>query len=173
MNKNYWIIPQTVGKDNNLKPLDKLIYAQILSLSKSKGYCYATNNYFAKMNNYLTKRTIINSLRKLKKYNYIKIEIDNTEKNNSKRKIYIVDEEVVKKYSLCIENKNNTSDENKYTQNNRYINNKIKENGPVLSKDDDGVMLWNGKRCESNKPNEKEMKELEEWIASFGDDSNE
>ena len=70
MNKNYWIIPQTVGKDNNLKPLDKLIYAQILSLSKSKGYCYATNNYFAKMNNYLTKRTIINSLRKLKKYNY-------------------------------------------------------------------------------------------------------
>ena len=173
MNKNYWIIPLTVGLDNNLKPLDKLIYAQILSLSKNKGYCYATNNYFAKLNNYLTKRTIINSLKTLKMYNYIKIEIDNIEINNSKRKIYITDEEVLKKYSLSIENKDNTSSEKNYNQNIINYNNKINNKGPIICYDSDDVMLWNGKRCESEEATLEEMEELELLLSEFKGGSNE
>lgn len=173
MNKNYWIIPLTVGLDNNLKPLDKLIYAQILSISKNKGYCYATNNYFAKLNNYLTKRTNINSLKTLKIYKYIKIEIDNTEVNNSKRKIYVTDEEVLKKYSLSIENNNNTSSEKNCNQNIINYNNKIDNKGPIISYDSDGVMLWNSKRCESEEITLKEMKELELLLSEFKGESNE
>lgn len=173
MNKNYWIIPLTVGLDNNLKPLDKLIYAQILSLSKTKGYCYATNNYFAKLNNYLTKRTIINSLKILKMYNYIKIEIGNKEVNNSKRKIYITDEEVLKKYSLSMEIKNNTSSEKNYNQNIINHNNKINNKRPIISYDNDGVMLWNGKRCEREEASLEEIEELELLLSEFKGDSNE
>ena len=40
---NYWIIPLEVGLDKSLKPQDKLLYAQLLSLSKQKGYCFKEN----------------------------------------------------------------------------------------------------------------------------------
>ena len=106
-------------------------------------------------------------------YARIKIEIDNTEVNNSKRKIYITDEEVLKKYSLSIENKNNTSSEKNYNQNIINYNNKINNKGPIISYDTDGVMLWNGKRCESEEATLEEMKELELLLSEFKGDSNE
>ena len=50
----------------------------------------------------------------------------------------------------------------------------ISSNGPVIGEDYDGVMLWNGKRCESIPPSEDELVELEELLKPFKDgDSSE
>lgn len=38
---------------------------------------------------------------------------------------------------------------------------------PHIRYDSDGVMVWNGKRCESIPPTEKELKELEELLKEF------
>lgn len=47
---NYFvIIPPEVRYDVRLKDKAKLLYGEILALSNKKGYCYANNNYFAKL----------------------------------------------------------------------------------------------------------------------------
>lgn len=38
---------------------------------------------------------------------------------------------------------------------------------PYIRYDPDGVMVWNGKRCETIPPTEKELKELEELLKEF------
>lgn len=35
---------------------------------------------------------------------------------------------------------------------------------PTISYDDDGVMLWNGERCEAKEANEEKIKELEAFL---------
>ena len=84
--------------------------------------------------------------------------VDKKEKNNSKRKIKI--SAVLKKEILGIKEGINTSIQNNFKQ---YNKNNIKRNniGPIISKDVDGVELWNGKRCESKPLSESELKELE------------
>ena len=74
---------------------------------------------------------------------------------------------------------------NSYSDKNKTIHNyvtvtKIKNydfisvNGPVIGEDYYGVMLWNGKRCESIPPSEDELVELEELLKPFKDgDSSE
>lgn len=168
---NYWIIPLNVGLDNKLKPQDKLVYAQILSLTKQKGYCFATNEYLSKLNNDVCKRTIINSIHNLKSNNHIKVEFDNKEKNNSKRKIFITDLKVVNNIALTNKKTNNTGQEKNITHNSNNIN--IKNNSPIISYDCDGVMLWNGVRCESTPCSEEEQKELNSLLSEFKGITNE
>lgn len=38
---------------------------------------------------------------------------------------------------------------------------------PTIDYDTDGVMLWNGKRCESTTPTDEELKELETLLNEF------
>ncbi|MBP3840880.1 MAG: hypothetical protein IK997_02005 [Bacilli bacterium] len=38
---------------------------------------------------------------------------------------------------------------------------------PHIRCDPDGVMVWNGKRCESEEPSEEESKEMEELLKDF------
>lgn len=77
------IFEDTMLKDDSINSTDKLIYGIIGVLSNNKGYCYANNDYLSKQLN-LSKRTITNSIGKLKKARYIKVE---NEKNI--RKIYL------------------------------------------------------------------------------------
>lgn len=74
---------------------------------------------------------------------------------------------------------NSYSDKNKTIHN--YVTvtkiegyNFISANGQVIGEDYDGVMLWNGKRCESISPSEEELAEVEELLKPFKDgDSSE
>lgn len=38
---------------------------------------------------------------------------------------------------------------------------------PYIRYDPDGVMVWNGKRCEREEPSEEESKEMEELLKDF------
>ena len=69
----YSIIPNEVLHDNELKPISRLLYADLCSLSNLEGYCFAMNSYFAKLYD-KTLKTITSSLRELKEKDYIKVE---------------------------------------------------------------------------------------------------
>lgn len=42
--------------------------------------------------------------------------------------------------------------------------------GPRIRYDSDGVMVWNGQRCESKKATEEEQQEMEEILKDFRGD---
>ena len=87
--KNYYaIIPANVRYDKRLSPLTRLIYGEITALSNEKGYCFATNAYFANLYS-MSNVSISRCISELKEHNYIRVVYDIKEKNVDKRKIYI------------------------------------------------------------------------------------
>ena len=91
---NYFaIMPAKVRYDENLKPMEKLIYSEITVLTNFKGYCYATNSYFAKLYG-VHKNSICAWISNLVKYGYLKVEYVLKEIEGEKkqeRRIYIID----------------------------------------------------------------------------------
>lgn len=83
---SYWaVIPAPVRYDQSLTSSAKLLYAEISSLTKELGYCYASNHYFAEL--YSTSgRTIQRHLDALKNSGYIRIE--DGVGGSERRKIY-------------------------------------------------------------------------------------
>lgn len=88
--ERFIIIPYSLVNDNNLIPLDLIIYGEIVSLSKDKGYCYANNNYFIKENR-ISKSVLMRSFNRLKENGYIKMKYQCNETNSKKRTVYIND----------------------------------------------------------------------------------
>ena len=91
--RNYYaIIPANVRYNKNISANAKLLYGEITALCNERGYCWASNRYFADLYN-VNKQSISNWISDLVKENFIKIEI--IYKENSKeidyRKIYILD----------------------------------------------------------------------------------
>ncbi len=80
-------IPLSILEDNKLSPNAKLLYAEIIALTKKLGYCFATNNYLASRLG-LSKRYISDLLGELQNFNLIKIEIEKGEKGTY-RKIWV------------------------------------------------------------------------------------
>lgn len=80
--KNYFaVIPANVRYDTRLTPNSKLLYGEITALCNEKGYCWATNKYFADLYN-VEPQTISTWISKLKTYGYINVDI--VYKDNSK-----------------------------------------------------------------------------------------
>lgn len=70
----YAIIPANVRYDDSLIPSAKLLYGEITALCNEKGYCWASNEYFA--NQYkVSKPTIQNWLKSLEEKGYIYREV--------------------------------------------------------------------------------------------------
>lgn len=80
----YAIIPANVRYDKDLSANAKLLYGEITSLCNEKGYCWASNQYFASLYS-VSDRTIQNLIKQLSDKNYIKIEVI----NSNQRNIYI------------------------------------------------------------------------------------
>ena len=88
--KNYYaVIPADVRYDKRLKPLARLLYGEITALCNEKGYCWASNSYFAELYE-VSDITISRYISELKEYGYIKCVYDKTQENIDKRKIYII-----------------------------------------------------------------------------------
>ena len=123
----YAIIPANVRYDKDLSANAKLLYGEITSLCNDKGYCWATNQYFANLYE-VSDRTIQNLIKQLADKNFIHIHIV----NNSKRLIYInfTPHENnfipgMKKISYPYEK--NFTHNNKENNKNEYINEQLSE----------------------------------------------
>lgn len=75
INKAYYaVIPANVRYDENLPANAKLLYGEITALCNQKGYCWASNDYFAKLYN-CAKSSISRWISNLKERGYISIEL--------------------------------------------------------------------------------------------------
>ena len=71
MNRNYYaVIPANVRYDKNLIPSAKLLYGEITALCNEKGYCWASNEYFAELYD-VSKTSIKKWLKSLEDNRYI------------------------------------------------------------------------------------------------------
>ena len=75
MNKSYYaIIPANFRYDEELPPNTKLLYGEITALANERGYCWASNEYFATLYK-VNKKTISNWVSLLVKKGYIHSQI--------------------------------------------------------------------------------------------------
>lgn len=84
----YAIIPANVRYNSQLTADEKLLYGEITCLSNAKGYCYATNAYFAELYR-VDVRTVQRWLKNLLKCGYINVLYTRDSRESCLRKIYI------------------------------------------------------------------------------------
>ena len=126
----YAVIPANVRYDPNLNANSKLIYGEITALTNEKGYCWASNEYFASLYR-VSKKTISLWIKDLKDNGYIDVKL--IYKEGSKQ--------IVNRYlQICNEgtNKNvNTPTPKNVKENNTLINNK--DNNKRNIKENEGI----------------------------------
>lgn len=117
MNKAYYaIIPANVRYDKDIPPSAKLLYGEITALCNQKGYCWASNDYFAKLYN-CTRQSVSGWISKLKEKGYISVEIIYKEGSKEILNRYI------KIVEYPIQNNLNTPIQNNLKDNNTVSNN--------------------------------------------------
>ena len=84
----YAVIPASVRYDENLKPMEKLLYGEITALTYKTGECWASNNYFARLYK-TTPQGISRWILNLKKYGYVAIDYQYEGKAIQKRVIKV------------------------------------------------------------------------------------
>ena len=125
----YAVIPANVRYDTNICANAKLLYGEITALCNEKGYCWASNQYFADLYS-VNKASISRWVSSLEKNGYINIEL--VYKENSKeikhRYIRIVDKVKIKDEDNS-NNIDNSNDNNKFRTEIKdiidYLNEKI------------------------------------------------
>ena len=148
------LIPISILRDNRLTSLEKLLLIQIISLCKQKGYCWATNKYFAELNN-VSRTTISKSVNNIAASNYINIQYQQQNLNNSKRKIELTP--VLNNQIKRIKESFDTSIKEKFKQYNKNNDNKIDK---IYTKDENGNEYWHGVKIEYNEATKEEQEEI-------------
>ena len=82
----YAVIPAAVRYDDSLSPGTKILYGEITALCSEKGFCWASNSYFAKLYDKKPK-TISRWIAQLVKAGHIKSVID--KESGNKRQLYL------------------------------------------------------------------------------------
>lgn len=124
----YAIIPANVRYDEDLAPNAKLLYGEITALCNEKGYCWASNQYFADLY-HVSDRTIKKWVGQLVDKGYIVRTVNYKEgtKEIEHRKLFIGGENKFttpgKNVHYPQENKFTTPGEQKFPVNNTSINN--------------------------------------------------
>ncbi|MGF2140122.1 helix-turn-helix domain-containing protein [Enterococcus innesii] len=132
----YAIIPANIRYDTRLMPNAKLLYGEITALCNEKGYCWASNDYFADLYN-VKKETISRWVSDLEKFGYIRRSI--VFKEGTKQ--------IINRYIFLnqegIDEKINTPIDEKVKDNNTSINNTNNTNVHSVKKlRDDFEKLW-------------------------------
>ncbi|HCV8577390.1 TPA: helix-turn-helix domain-containing protein [Staphylococcus aureus] len=112
----YSVITANVRYDNRLTDSEKLLFAEITSLSNKYGYCTASNGYFATLYS-VVKETISRRISNLTKFGYLKIEIIKEGNEVKQRKMYPLTQS-----SIPIDAKINTPIDANVKENNKSIN---------------------------------------------------
>lgn len=135
----YAIIPANVRYDKDLSANAKLLYGEITALCNKEGYCWATNNYFAKLYN-VSARSIQTWLKQLINKGYIKSKsVINKNVESERRYLYICDNnfaDTTKKTSYPHEEIFTPSHEENFAHNNTSMNN---TNNNISSSNDKGT----------------------------------
>lgn len=84
----YSILTADVRYDKKLKPNEKLLFSEITALSDKRGYCNASNNYFAQLYD-VTTVTASNWVNHLKDRGYIDVEMIYDGKRIKERRIFV------------------------------------------------------------------------------------
>ena len=156
--------PRILFNDRNLSKTDCSVLGLIISLTLKNGYCYASNEYLA---NYVkvSKRTISDSLSKIKRLKYIIVKYEN---NN--RRIYLNTEKIPTKVANQVAN--NCSDVVAETCD-YNINNKYKNKYKTINIfNREGIVpYWmeHPEVCKSNPMSEEEVVEFEKELKGIQD----
>ena len=135
----YAIIPATVRYSKELSAQEKLIYGEITALSNLKGYCWATNNYFARIYD-LSKETVSRQISSLAKHGFITVELiyAKDSKQIQERRIYLANSDIHKFLNNIEDMPDSPADENVVTpadenvKDNNTSLNTIKKNSKTL-----------------------------------------
>lgn len=156
--------PRILFNDRNLSKTDCSVLGLIISLTLKNGYCYASNEYLADYVK-VSKRTISDSLSKIKRLKYIIVKYEN---NN--RRIYLNNEKIPTKPANhvaknCEDAVAETCDHN--------INNKYKNEYKKIHKfkREGLVPYWmeHPEVCKSDPMSEEEVVEFEKELKEIQD----
>ena len=86
----YAIIPALVRYNENIPANAKLLYGEITALCNKKGYCYASNKYFANLYN-VSNNTVSNWVSSLISEGFIRIFV--SQEDGNQRKIWLTSKE--------------------------------------------------------------------------------
>lgn len=139
----YGFITAEVRYDADLTGDEKILYAEITALSNKHGYCYASNDYFAKLFS-VTDVTVSRRLKKLKDKGYLKITYKRSGTVVTNRKIYPLTQTLT-----AVNNPDNgpLTDEatavNRTVKENTITNNTITKNNITLTEHECFEDWWN------------------------------
>ncbi|WP_462129269.1 helix-turn-helix domain-containing protein [Staphylococcus pseudintermedius] len=140
----YSIITANVRYDNRLTDSEKLLFAEITSLSNKYGYCTASNGYFAKLYE-VTKVTVSRRIANLKECGYLQVEIIREGNEIKQRKIYPLTQMIIPI---------NTND-------NTPINNSV--NTPIITNVKENNTSNNITSINNNSATDVTLAHFEEW----------
>lgn len=139
----YGFITAEVRYDADLTGDEKILYAEITALSNKHGYCYASNDYFAKLFS-VTDVTVSRRLKKLKDKGYLKIIYKRSGTVVTNRKVYPLTQTIT-----AVNNPDNgpLTDEatavNRTVKENTITNNTIANNNITLKEHERFEDWWN------------------------------
>ncbi|EMN4665631.1 helix-turn-helix domain-containing protein [Staphylococcus aureus] len=145
----YSVITANVRYDNRLTDSEKLLFAEITSLSNKRGYCTASNGYFATLYS-VVKETISRRISNLTKLGYLKIEIIKKGNEVKQRKMYPLTQS-----SIPIDAKINTPIDNSV---NTPIDANVKENNTSIN-----ITRLNNTSINNNSATDVTHEQFEEW----------
>lgn len=145
----YSIITANVRYDNRLTDSEKILFAEITSLSNKYGYCTASNGYFAKLYE-VTKVTISRRIANLKECGYLNVEIVREGNEIKQRKMYPLTEML-----RPINTNDNTPINNSV---NTPINTNVKENNTS-----NNITRLNNTSRNNNSATDVTRERFEEW----------
>lgn len=153
INRSYYaIIPANVRYDNEITANAKLIYGEITALCNEKGYCWASNSYFADLYQVTTKSVSkwINQLID-KKYIYSELIFKENTKEIEKRHLYLGCNPTEEKFHTYGRKVPNATEEKFHTP----MEEKVKDNNTIIN------------NTINNKERKKEAKTYDEIINSY------
>lgn len=131
---SFIIIPDIIKKSKEISSTSKLIYGDILSLSAKHGYCYANNEYFAKIYDIST-RAVSKIIGQLLEFNIIEIRNSTCEFSKAREivpKIFTDTEQMFEEVGTKVPRTKVLEDRNKSSE---YIEQKFHETGTKVQND--------------------------------------
>jgi hypothetical protein len=128
----YAIIPANVRYDAELTPNAKLLYGEITALCNEKGYCFAKNEYFAKLYN-TSEKTITRWIKNLADKDYIETDITTFRYDDGtikKMRFIYIDKNVRNQEEINVPDHTDKNVPN-HTDKNESYNNTINNNTPI------------------------------------------